>query len=516
LKHWRAMNKRRPGQIVEDRTPSEERNQDANPRMQPLPPPTSAKLTEAKAALAAAHAAVDTSQAIARHNAARSGLAADGDDAAGWLGGGPRSPPAVVETKNASPETSQVLVDDKITHSPGVPKPQVAAAGDDAAGREQPQAEAAMLTAQGHGGDAAAGGLPWVEKRSGPPKSIGTGKSAVGPTFLKTPSVPRFSEPAPLEGLASAERVSHAPPAGKSTTPVVASEPVVSRKLEGAQAPTKIATGDVSLPRDVEGAQASSNSAPPTLAQHLSGTSRAPSLPASPQPGIRSLGNIVSVAGMLSPSRLAGQRTVAPAVYGTLSPARMQSGTKAGNSSPQPARPVGATHVSGVGSAPSNNLAQAAQPRAQPPPALTPRQLNVGSFAPPMRAPAPTVPISIPPPANATTRSNSPRQLQPGAVSSIVAPTTKPRVNALGGVGETTSGGSFTAPVGKRKITVHTGAGGSFELPVPGALAANVVARSTSTSPSHRQRSPQPAARTGTPGRLVKANTAVTAATVWR
>merc|ERR1719491_2442647 len=217
---------------------------------------------------------------------------------------------------------------------------------------------------------------------------------------------------------------------------------------------------------------------------------------------------------MLSPGRLSTASSVAH--YSTSSPNRMpnKATNLPGNLSPRPA--AGPTSVSGTGSAASS--ASSAQARAQAPPALTPRQLNVGTFVPqaqvPFRAPSPGV-GSLSASGSSSWPPVSPPRLPPRTQS----PTP---LLAEGSVPETSSGGSLSTQ-NKRVISVHGGAGGSFELPACSVSTASFVPRSQSTSPSHRPRSPgpqmamaqgsqvglqpgpqvaTPSVRTGTPGRL--------------
>jgi len=486
-----------------------------------------------------------------------------------------------------------------------LPPPQVAAAGDDAAGLEQPLPEAFLTSSdgggpvpadkdKGHGGDAAAGGWLRVEKRMAALKSvIGAAASAprtseltplappstaLVPAAKNNSSVQRFSEQVP-DGIVP-ERVNAAvmPSTASGSTASVSAAPGSTATtssgamgVRGGAGPTAAAgetpgsltaavpdsTGAPPSARsaphgaDSTGAPPSARSVPHcVMVKQLSTSShgttapRTSSNPGSPQPGLRSLGSVVSVAGMLSPGRLPSASSIA---HYPASPTRLAKAANLGGTlSPRPAygpAPV----MSTSGSAGSS--ASSAQARAQAPPALTPRQLNVGSFVPQAqglrapspatqpqatRAPSPPVVGAFPAsasrptpvsPARIAPRSISPTPLSTGGMARGFPAGALQQFSATrqgGIVPETMSGGSFSAPNAVQKgrvITGYGGTGGSFELPVGGSF----VPRTQSTSPSHRPRSPSPhvamqgavqmglppgaqvgmpAVRTGTPGRL--------------
>lgn len=490
---------------------------------------------------------------------------AAGDDAAGVR------TPDVAELESTSLDTCKEVqltvptADSAPTHAP-----QVAAAGDDAAGLEhQSQAQEAIVEStvskpseKGLGGDAAGGWLR-LEKRisamkvgsgglvsrmpegvsTAPPSTpssitlLGAGGSAV----KKTNSTQRLAEQS-ADG-ANMERTVASTASG--TTASVSAGPGSTVSISSAAVTaTGITTASGSVAGNASGSLTASaadatnttaaNSAKPSvsradvlgqlgtvpqvppapssvqrgLVHGLNGTGTVPrlpsSLPASPQPGMRSAGNMSSIAAMLSPGRLSGSLTARNG-QSRVSPTRIASGNK--NVSPQRAIMVASTSSSSSSS----------QVRAQAPPALTPRQLNVGSFAPPGRSPSAgaavqagslrtSSPVS---PTRSTTGSGkhdarraSPPALPTGAPAAAFPAASSLRAPAAKGLVTEAGGGSITVP-GKPFVPappaakVHP-APGSFELPVAGAA---MLARSShSASPSHRQQSPPPnSARTGTP-----------------
>lgn len=332
----------------------------------------------------------------------------------------------------------------------------VATAGDDAAGRVRQPAEVAPPPARriaGHNGDEAAGCSRQMEIRNA---TSNVGPDCVGGVspLEAISSVPRLPEQ--LSEEATTEKAPNHLMSGGSGGSSSSRAPAENSSIATSSSNRGITTTQVSAPSSA------------------TATTKAPILPASPRPGNRSLGSIRSIGGVLSPSRLASPRNAG--ISGNVSPSRIPLGSKTGSSSPSRWTP------------------QVAQSRAQPPPALTPR-----NAVQPQRAVV--VPVSAPPLIAASTAQNSRRALRSKSPPQHVQhlPTggviTTPRgIASQGGVvvGEA-HGSSVTVSIGGKRLS----AGGSLELPVGG-----MNNRPQSTSPSRRFQSPQPSLRTGTPGRL--------------